>query len=137
MYKILQANEKLIDEFLNNAGQSLNTFRYFKNRSIKTIENHECTIVLSKTDILVGYGHLDKENEKIWLGICIAEYEKGKGYGQIIMNYLIEYARSKSITKIYLTVDSENTTAINLYEKYLFKIEKSISPQTILMKLKL
>jgi len=137
MYKILQANEKLIDEFLKNAGRSLETFRYFKNRPISTIENHVCTVVLSKTDIIVGYGHLDNENEKTWLGICIVEYEKGKGCGKIIMNYLIEYARNHSISKIYLTVDSENATAISLYEKYLFKIEKNISTQTILMKLKL
>ena len=137
MYKILQANEKLIDGFLKNAGQSLYTFRYFKNRPIRIIENHECTVVLLKTDIIVGYGHLDKENDKTWLGICIAEQEKGKGCGKIIMNYLIEYARAHDITKIYLTVDSENTTAVKLYEKYLFKIEKNISTTTILMKLKL
>jgi len=137
MYKILQAKEKLIDGFLKNAGQSLNTFRYFKNRPIRIIENHECTVVLSKTDLIVGYGHLDKEKDKTWLGICIAEQERGKGCGKIIMKYLIEYARDHGIKKIYLTVDSENTTAISLYEKYLFKIEKNISSKIILMKLKL
>jgi ribosomal protein S18 acetylase RimI-like enzyme len=137
MYKILKADPRLIDEFLKNAGQSLVTFRYFKNRPISIIENHACTIVLSKPDKIVGYGHLDKENDKTWLGICIAESEKRKGCGKIIMNYLIEYAKSHCISNLYLTVDSSNTSAINLYEKYLFKIDKNISSQILLMKLKL
>jgi ribosomal protein S18 acetylase RimI-like enzyme len=135
MYKILQANEQLIDKFLKNAGHSLDNFRYFNKRSISIIENHVCTIVLSKGDIIVGYGHLDKENEKIWLGICVAEYERGKGCGKIIMNFLVEFARSQNFKTIYLTVDTLNTSAISLYEKYFFRIEENISSQILLMKL--
>jgi RimJ/RimL family protein N-acetyltransferase len=137
MYKILQANEQLIDQFLKNAGHSLDNFRYFKKRPISIIENHLCTVVLAKGDIIVGYGHLDKENEKIWLGICVAEYETGKGCGKIIMNFLVEFARSQNFKEIYLTVDSVNTYAISLYEKYFFRIEDNISSQILLMKLKL
>ena len=137
MCKILEANEKLVRQFLKNAGNSLNSFRYYKNRPIKIIENHKCTVVLSKRDNIVGYGHLDEENKKTWLGICIVEFEKGKGYGKKIMNYLIEFIKSHDIKIVYLTVDSENIAAIKLYKKYFFKIERKISSETVLMKLKL
>jgi len=121
-YNIINSkNINLLKKFilLNNS----KNFRYYCNRDISVIKNHIITLILTKDDNIIGYGHLDKE-ENIWLGICIIEKYRGQGYGKIIINYLIDYSIEKKIEKIYLTVDKNNKIAKNLYEKYNFKLNK-------------
>ena len=98
-------------------------FRYYCNINISIIKNHIITLILTKDNNIIGYGHLDNE-KKIWLGICIIEKYRGQGYGTIIINYLIDYAIENKIEKIYLTVDKSNIIAKKLYEKYNFKLVK-------------
>jgi ribosomal protein S18 acetylase RimI-like enzyme len=99
-------------------------FRYYCNRNINVINNHLLTIILTKNNKIIGYGHLDKAI-KIWLGICVLEEYKSQGYGKMILNYLIDYSKNNKIEKIYLTVDKENIIAKNLYEKYNFMIDET------------
>lgn len=115
-------NIYLLEKFikLNNS----KNFRYFENRNINIIKNHIITLILTdKNENIIGYGHLDFE-ENIWLGICVCENYRGKGFGKKIMSYLLEYAKNNNIKKIYLTVDKDNTIAKNLYEKNKFIVEK-------------
>lgn len=115
-------NIYLLERFikLNNS----KNFRYFENRNINIIKNHIITLILTdKNENIIGYGHLDFE-ENIWLGICVCENYRGKGFGKKIMNYLLEYAKNNNIKKIYLTVDKDNIIAKNLYEKNKFIVEK-------------
>ena len=78
-----------VKEFINKIEDSLNTFKYFNSRPFSIIENHLVTILLSDSNQNVGYGHLEIENDIVWLGIAIDSQKKGKGYGNQIMNYLI------------------------------------------------
>jgi RimJ/RimL family protein N-acetyltransferase len=49
---------------------------------------------------------------------------RGLGIGLAMMDYLIEWARKQEgLEKISLTVFSTNKPAINLYQKFGFKIE--------------
>ena len=48
----------------------------------------------------------------------ISDENRGKGYGEMIMNDLIE----NSIEDIYLTVDISNKIAYNLYKKIGFNV---------------
>lgn len=134
MYKIIEANEELVLRFLKVAGQSLGTFRYFSKRPVSIIEEHNFTIVLMKDDITVGYGHLEKEDGRVWLGICIADFETGKGCGKILMECLVDFALNNNMKAIYLTVDAVNLSAIRLYEKYFFEVQEFISVDILLMK---
>jgi GNAT superfamily N-acetyltransferase len=118
------SNKHLIQEFLRHAGSSLNKFRYFKSRPIEVIKNHAVTLVALKENKVVGYGHLDKENEKIWLGTAIVESEKGKGLGKLLMDRLMAEAVKMNIEKITLAVDNDNVPAIALYQKYGFVLSK-------------
>lgn len=118
---IHSSNTYLIQEFLGNAGKSLETFRYYNKRTFDVIQNHLSTIVLKQNDHIVGYGHLDKEGERVWLGIAVIESELGKGLGLKIMNELIKNAKQKKIKSLSLSVDKLNTAAIQLYEKLGFK----------------
>ncbi len=64
----------------------------------------------------VAYGHLEREDGKTWLGVAVTEREQGKGLGKAMMDYLIDYAKSRNEKEITLTVDRQNGGAIQLYE---------------------
>lgn len=132
---ISNINKGLIPEFLNNAGSALKTFRYYEKRRIDVICNHIVTCVLMQNDITpIGYGHLDKEGNDIWLGIAVAENQIGKGLGKMIINYLLDFAIKKNLNIIKLSVDINNLQAIRLYEKVGFIIESKCNEKTYIMK---
>jgi ribosomal protein S18 acetylase RimI-like enzyme len=110
------SNRYLINEFLNNAGDSLITFRYFRSRNVEIIKNHLITYVISLEGKIVAYGHLDKDGDVVWLGIAVAESYQGKGLGKMMMAQLIEYAKINNLSRIDLSVDVENRVAQKLYE---------------------
>lgn len=120
LVEITAQNESEIRHFLSLAGDSLKTFRYFNSRGFEVINNHLITYLLKVRDRAVGYGHLDKEADIVWLGIVVAEHEKGKGYGSFLMRGLIDKAEQLGIHKIQLSVDDENALAILLYKKFGF-----------------
>lgn len=128
-------DEKDLVSFLSNAGSSLNTFRYFSTRTPSILNNHITTILLYEDERPVGYGHLDKDSEVIWLGICVSENKERKGYGKLIMDRLIEEAQLKNISRINLSVDINNHDAVKMYVKYGFRICNEIKPGIILMEL--
>ena len=117
---ITPSNSFLITDFLSRAGASLNSFRYFAKRPIEVINNHVCTLVFIKNNEPVCYGHLDKENDTVWLGVAVSENERGKGLGKKMMNDLIQIAKEKNISSVHLTVDISNKSAIKLYENFGF-----------------
>ena len=119
---INESNIHLLKKFIAN--EKSESFRYYRNRSTDVIKNHILTLILTgENQNIIGYGHLDLE-ERVWLGICICEEFRRKGFGKTVMNYLIEYAKEKDIGDIYLTVDRNNTVAKALYEKYDFFVEE-------------
>jgi len=120
--KILRNKDiKRIEQFLLRMGNSGETFRYFANRPLSVIENHVVTILaVNEKDYPVGYGHLDLENDQVWLGICVAQMERGHGIGKMLMQFLLAEADRHLITTVYLSVDQNNTPAIKLYRKFGF-----------------
>jgi len=103
-------------DFIKNMGNSSETFRYFATRTpTQAIENHILTVLLMDEEP-VGYGHLDKEDHIVWLGICVKEGAQGKGYGRKIMEELVTSYEGE----IELTVDASNFRAIKLYESFGF-----------------
>ncbi len=123
--------------FIDNAGNSLDTFRYFKLRPLSCIQSHICTLLLYENNLPIGYGHLDHENGIVWLGICISQFHKGKGLGKLMMTELVENARLNIVSRLQLTVDCDNVGAINLYHKFGFVTQKLINPKVQLMQLTL
>ena len=106
-----------LEDFIESMGDSSHSFRYYSSRNPdEVIENHIVTFLLFDDDY-VGYGHLDRENDKVWLGICVKEGFKGKGYGKKIMEKLV----TSYDGDIYLSVDKDNQHATNLYEIFSFE----------------
>lgn len=123
--KINRNNIEYLKIFLDNMGNSKKYFRYYEKRNFDVIENHIYTIIgLDEFQNPISYGHLDIENNVVWLGICVKEKETGKGLGKAIIKELINYAVKINIRKIRLSVDNLNKAAINLYLKMNFKLDK-------------
>jgi GNAT superfamily N-acetyltransferase len=110
-------NLELLNYFIRNIGEASLTFRYFNTRNVDIVYQHITTLLLIEDDIPVAYGHIEKEGEDVWLGICVTPSFAGKGYGKMMMDELITSAREKHISNISLTVDKINLPAISLYEK--------------------
>lgn len=123
----------LVAHFLQNAGESLRTFRYFDKRPLQSIDHHLVTMIFLEEKIPFGYGHLDMENGNVWLGIAVAEGFRGMGFGNLIMTKLINYANTHGIEKISLTVDKDNQSAISLYKKFNFAVNTEINERSLLM----
>tara|TARA_Y100000741_G_C18258613_1_gene559839 strand:- start:170 stop:589 length:420 start_codon:yes stop_codon:yes gene_type:complete len=125
--KINNKNIYRVSEFIKEAGLSLKRFRYFDKRKLSIVLTHISTFVLIEYDKVIGYCHLEKENDLIWLGVAIIEKKTGMGYGNILIKHLIQEAREKQIKDINLSVDKDNFKAISLYEKFGFKLKKETS----------
>jgi len=113
-----------VREFITKAESSLRTFRYFDKRPPECISAHIVTLVGCEEDDPIVYGHLDQEDGKVWLGICVRKSSCGKGLGVMMMDALVEEAKTRGITRIDLTVDADNTGARKLYERYGFVFEE-------------
>jgi GNAT superfamily N-acetyltransferase len=94
------------------------TFRYFNSRNSNCFEKHYYHFILNDPEP-VGYGHLDYECDKMWLGMCVFDSFVGKGYGKLILNNLID---NREKNPLHLTVDKDNYKAINLYLNKGFQI---------------
>jgi hypothetical protein len=107
-----------IDEFIKKNINGVKTFRYYSKKPYNIIKNHIYTCLYYIDNICVGYGHLDYEDNKIWLGIMVSDSQIGNKIGDKIMDDLL----LNSNTDVYLSVDFDNKYAISLYEKKQFKI---------------
>ena len=108
---IISSTPTLLDKFKKNKLPS--TFRYFDKYGI---ENHIKTILA--VDINgnpIGYGHIDFDGQKHWLGVCVLPEEQRKGIGFRIVKKLLEDQKT-----VYLSVDKDNIVAQNLYKKFGF-----------------
>ena len=107
-----------LDDFIKNNPIGTNKFRYFSKRPYKVVKNHIYTCLYYDGDKCVGYGHLDTEDDIVWLGILVGDTETGKKIGSKIMNDLILNSNSD----ILLSVDIDNHVAISVYMKKEFHI---------------
>jgi ribosomal protein S18 acetylase RimI-like enzyme len=124
MYKKLSytSNQELFVKelkfFLSKNKKSLLTFRYFNKRDLNVLGNHIYNSLYFNDGFCVGYGHLDLDDGKVWLGVITSEEFRGLGVGQFIVKDLI----SNYDGEVYLTVDLDNHVAINIYKKHGFTI---------------
>lgn len=118
--KITNDNKEDLKEFIENMGESNKTFRYFEKRNLDCIKNHLISYLIMENDIPVAYGHLDKEKNDVWLGICVNYNKKGLGLGKKMMAELMQFAITNNIDRVRLSVDKQNKEAIRLYKKFGF-----------------
>lgn len=74
--------------------------------------------VLEENDEVLGYfSVLCIEQEVELLRIAVSKTHRNKGYGQLLMNKLLEFSKEKGADKIFLEVRASNTPAKKLYSK--------------------
>ena len=133
--EIRRASQVDVGDFLDSAGSSLETFRYFKKRPLSILQNHFSTYVGFTGSAPRSYGHLDVEDGTMWLGICVSEDYRSRGAGKQMMSRLVEdFNAQDQFRELFLTVDTVNHVAISLYEKFNFSIVKEDSIN-VMMKL--
>ncbi|WP_168190021.1 GNAT family N-acetyltransferase [Caloramator sp. E03] len=70
----------------------------------------------------IGYGQIIKTQNSYYLvNFGIVQEFQGRGFGYYFLNEIIKSCKANGIEKLYLTVDSNNKKAINLYKKYGFE----------------
>ncbi len=67
------------------------TFRYFKTRVLEdAIKTHVYSILYTNNGEDVGYGHIDKEGDRHYIGLCVMPSHQGKGIGKQILEMLLK-----------------------------------------------
>ena len=135
MYKFIEIykhNIQLLEQFIKN--KLSDNFRYFNNKTCNIIINHVLTVMILHNDIPIAYAHIDNDNIKYWFGICVLDNYQGIGIGKQLIEYVFNHDKIKSLSKIHLTVDKNNTIALKLYEKYNFKLIQEFETYFLMMK---
>jgi len=115
-----KTNINLLEQFIKEYEDDEGHFRYFTSRNASIIKNHLATFLLLLNEEPIGYGHLDKDGDIVWLGIAIKTHHQGKGLGKLLMQMLISQARVTQLQNVHLSVDNSNSAGIKLYNKYGF-----------------
>lgn len=70
-------------------------------------------------DSIIGYGFVRGFGKwpDVCLGIIIEPSEQGKGYGELLMNFLHASAKRRDAKRIRVHVHPDNKSALALYEK--------------------
>lgn len=66
-----------------------------------------------------SYGYIDCNTPEI--GIAVSKDVRGKGLGTLLMRKIIQQAQDEGYNTISLSVDLENSSAINIYNKLGFQ----------------
>jgi ribosomal protein S18 acetylase RimI-like enzyme len=121
--KIDESGLGLLRQFIALIGTSGSSFRYFNSRPPEIVRNHVVTLLgLDDAGTPVCYGHLDREADTVWLGICVAGGYTGQGLGGKMMSALLAAGDKAGVKEIKLSVDNHNLSGIRLYEKNGFRL---------------
>ena len=115
--------------------------RYFKvepidelvlnNPKREIIDKGGFIFMIEKNSDIIGTFAFIKKSEKIYefSKMAIIPYERGNGYGNKAMKFLIQFAKNKKWLRLILYSNTKLKNSIHLYRKYGFKeipIEKNL-----------
>lgn len=79
--------------------------------------------ILRNKNKIIGYAIFDIKNNQLKIPyLSVVERFRGNGFGNILMNKIIGFGKSKKCNSFELDVFNENNSAINLYKKFGFKV---------------
>lgn len=88
----------------------------------QSVTRHQYLGILDDEIIAIGASSRDGDEVSIF-GLGIAPEFRSKGYGYDLLHHIVEHLRQSGIREIVIEVDSNNTHAFNLYQKFGFQIE--------------
>lgn len=109
---------------------SVNDERKFIRRVIQSTHEH-LVVALIDGEIIGTIGirnrNLKRVEHRVALGMSVLKKFNNLGLGTILLNRIIEDAKSARKLKMELEVRADNLSAIHLYEKFGFKLEGTIT----------
>jgi GNAT superfamily N-acetyltransferase len=86
------------------------------------------SFVLLGEDGPAGLALMGIRGERAWCGeLGVATIYRGQGYGRVLLERLIEEARARKLTQMWLEVLTHNTPAFQLYQSLGFRIERELT----------
>jgi ribosomal protein S18 acetylase RimI-like enzyme len=107
-----------------HAGPREETFAFYQgilDRSETYYVAVEGNLVLGWCDVLRQFAHVRQHIGT--LGMAVAASHRGRGVGKVLITKAIEHASMRGLTRIELTVHSQNVVAQSLYASVGFKLE--------------
>jgi ribosomal protein S18 acetylase RimI-like enzyme len=78
-------------------------------------------------DEIIGMGSSSCDGDEVSIfGFGITPEFRSKGYGYDLLHLIVEHLRQSGIREIVIEVDSNNTHAFQLYQKFGFQIETAV-----------
>lgn len=134
-YRVIWLNNPNVNKFIGELPGQKTTLKKQKtwfDKYLKDSNKKFFTISYGRTPIgFMGLSRINKANRNADAFIAIGDDKyRGKGFGKIAMQYLVEYGFTKlGLHKINLGVFEKNKPAINLYKKLGFTIEGKLKDE--------
>ena len=93
----------------------------YRGYMLDSFDPDKCLIIESGKES-IGFAYLRNLGNKLEIqSIQIKKDFQGKGYGQELMSYIVNFAKSKRLKKVVLEAHDINRKAISFYERFGFK----------------
>lgn len=114
MQKIVSVNENNFEIFCNNFDS-----KYFDIYNKNQPFSNCLMLCIDEPVAYIVYDYIYDRFEIVY--IFVKEVYRKKGFGSILLEYVIELGNKYNIVNITLEVSTKNIAAINLYKKHNFK----------------
>ena len=126
--ELIKKVESEAEYMLMGAGERQTTPEQQRTQVEQILGQENSTILVAEEDKLVGYllcmgGSAARIRHSAYLVIGIVREYRGKGIGTKLFQALDQWAKSKELTRLELTVVSKNEPGIALYKKSGFEME--------------
>lgn len=123
-------DEKNMRQIIEDSGEK------YRGHMFDIFKPANCFIIEEKEPIGFTYFNISRNKLDIW-SIQIKKEYIGKGFGKKFMQYLVNFAKEKSLKKITLEANIINKRAIGFYNKFGFKEIKSKKPNKLAFEYKI
>lgn len=104
------------------------SINYEKNMTIlAVVQEQGKTRVVASASLV--FNEADSVRHKADFGITVHDDFQNRGLGTALTEYILELARKKKLRKVSLTVVTENSRAIHVYEKCGFRVEARLEKE--------
>jgi len=102
-------------------------YMYHEDRLMQQLKDeHHHFYLFNDAERDIGYAQLVVNKAEVKLEkIYLLQDVQGKGYGLYLLNFLIGVAKQLGCERMQLQVNRGNTKAINFYQRFGFKIDRS------------
>lgn len=122
-YLVLPFPRERIEKWTSN-------INYGKNLTIlAVVQEQGKTRVVASASLV--FNEADSISHKAKFGITVHDDFQNRGLGTVLTKYMVEIARKKKLSKVSLTVVTENSRAIYVYQKCGFKIEAKLEKENL------